>query len=86
LLARLAVDLHAHGKGLGKTLLVDALLRSLAAADAVGVRAILVGALDEDAAAFYKNFGFTPSPVDPSRLMLLMKDLRATLSTFQTSS
>jgi len=79
LLARLAVDRNEHGVGLGKALLVDALTRALAAAEAIGARAILVHAIDDEAAAFYKKFGFEPSPLDPKQLMLLMKDLRATL-------
>lgn len=79
LLARLAVDLGEHGAGLGKLLLMDALSRALAAADAIGARAILVHAIDAEAAAFYRKFDFEPSPLDPKQLMLLMKDLRATL-------
>jgi predicted N-acetyltransferase YhbS len=79
LLARLAVDRNEHGAGLGRTLLVDALSRALTAADAIGARAILVHPIDDEAAAFYKKFGFEPSPLDPKQFMLLMKDLRATL-------
>jgi predicted N-acetyltransferase YhbS len=79
LLARLAVDRSQHGAGLGEKLLVDALSRALTAADAIGARAILVHAIDDEAAAFYEKFGFEPSLLDPKRLMLLMKDLRATL-------
>ncbi|MGA7793641.1 MAG: GNAT family N-acetyltransferase [Candidatus Acidiferrales bacterium] len=79
LLARLAVDRNERGAGLGKALLVDALTRALTATDAIGARAILVHAIDEEAASFYKKFGFEPSPLDPKQLMLLMKDLRATL-------
>lgn len=78
-LARLAVDQTEHGTGLGKVLLIDALSRALAASDAIGARAVLVHALDEDALAFYKKFGFEPSPLEPKQLMLLMKDLRTTL-------
>jgi GNAT superfamily N-acetyltransferase len=79
LLARLAVDRSERGAGIGKTLLADALSRALAASDAIGARAILVHAIDEQAAAFYQKFGFEPSPLDPKQLLLLMKDLRATL-------
>lgn len=79
LLARLAVDRREQGKGPGKALLVDALSRSLAAADVIGARAILVHAIDEQALSFYRRFGFESSPLDPKQLMLLMKDLRATL-------
>jgi GNAT superfamily N-acetyltransferase len=79
LLARLAVDRSEQGSGLGKALLVDALTRSAAAADEIGARAILVHAIDDDAILFYRKFGFEPSPLDSKQLMLLMKDLRATL-------
>jgi GNAT superfamily N-acetyltransferase len=79
LLARLAVDRREQGMGLGKFLLVDALSRALAAADEVGARAILVHAIDKEAAEFYRRFGFEPSPLDPRQLMLLMRDLRAAL-------
>jgi hypothetical protein len=57
--------------------LQDALLRSQQAAETVGVRAVLVQATDTSARSFYLRFGFSPSPVDEMRLMLLMKDLRA---------
>lgn len=79
LLARLAVDLSVQGHGLGAFLLADAMRRSLAAAESIGVRALLVHAKDESARAFYVRFGFVPSPTDPLHLMLLMKDLRASL-------
>jgi len=84
LLARLAVDRSEHGAGLGKILLADAVSRALAAADAIGARAILVHAIDDQAAAFYRKFGFEPSPLDPKQLMLLMKDIRATLKSTGT--
>jgi GNAT superfamily N-acetyltransferase len=79
LLARLAVDRKEQGAGFGKSLLMDALLRALRAADAIGARAILVHAIDDEAASFYRKFGFEPSPLNSKQLMLLMKDLRATL-------
>lgn len=79
LLARLAVDRNEQRRGLGRTLLVDALTRCIEAADTIGARAVLVHALDDDAAAFYRKFGFEASPLKPNQLMLLIKDLRATL-------
>ena len=79
LLARLAVDRREQGKGLGAALLKDALLRAASAADAIGARAVLVHAKDEDAARFYAHFDFEPSPSDPLHMFLLMKDLRALL-------
>jgi GNAT superfamily N-acetyltransferase len=80
-LGRLAVDQSQQDKGLGTTLLQDALLRAANAAETVGVRAVLVQAIDSAARSFYLRFGFSPSPVDEMRLILLMKDLRAFLRT-----
>jgi GNAT superfamily N-acetyltransferase len=79
LLARLAVDETQHGRGLGKALLFDALKRIEEAADIVGVRAVLVHAIDDAARRFYEHFNFDPSPIDPFHLMLLLKDLRKAL-------
>jgi GNAT superfamily N-acetyltransferase len=80
-LGRLAVDRIQQGKGLGATLLQDSLLRVEHAAETVGVRAVMVQAIDTAARSFYLRFGFSASPVDEMRLMLLMKDLRAFLRT-----
>ena len=80
-LGRLAVDRAHQGQGLGTSLLQDALLRAEQAAETVGVRAVLVQAIDASAQSFYLRFGFSASPVDEMRLMLLTKDLRAFLHT-----
>ncbi len=79
LLARLAVDVGEQGKGLGKALLFDALKRIEEAADIVGIRGVLVHAIDDAARRFYEHFNFDPSPVDPFQSMLLLKDLRKAL-------
>ena len=79
LLARLAIDHTEKGSGLGKALLKDALLRAAQAADSISARAVLVHAIDGDAKAFYRHFGFEESPVDETHLMLLMKDIRSLL-------
>ena len=80
LLARLAVDLTWQGRGLGKALVKDALLRTAAAADIAGIRALLIHAKDDEARGWYEALEFEPSPTDPYHLFLLMKDLRAMLS------
>lgn len=76
LMARFAVDHREQGKGLGKALLRDALRRALQGADAIGGRAFLVHAKDEDARAFYEKFGMEPSPTNVFHLFLLFKDIR----------
>ncbi len=79
LLSRLAVDRKEQGSGLGKHLLRDAILRSVAASEIIGVRALFVHALNDTARAFYAHFDFEPSPTDPLHLLLLMKDARAVI-------
>lgn len=77
LLARLAVDESVAGGGIGAWLLRDAMTRTLAAAETIGVRAMIVHAIDEDAAAFYVRHGLEPSPTDPRHMMILIKDIAA---------
>lgn len=79
LLARLAVDVAVGGHGLGVWLLRDAMTRTLAASETIGVRAMLVHALDDDARRFYLRHGLEPSPTDPLHLMILIKDIAAAL-------
>jgi GNAT superfamily N-acetyltransferase len=81
LLARLGVDLTEQGKGLGKALLKDAILRAFQASDIIGSRAVFTQAKDEKAKAFYSRFGFEASPVHEFYLYLLMKDIKQILAT-----
>ncbi|MCX6380271.1 MAG: GNAT family N-acetyltransferase [Armatimonadetes bacterium] len=81
LMARFAVDQSEQGKGYGKALFRDALRRALAGAEAIGGRAFLVHAKDEDAQAFYLKFGMEESPTNPLHLFLLFKDIRQSLET-----
>lgn len=78
LLARLAIDKSEQGQGLGKALLKNALQRSVQASNEIGARAVLVHAIDEEAKAFYKHFGFEDCAVGDLHLMLLIKDIAAT--------
>jgi GNAT superfamily N-acetyltransferase len=80
LLARLAVDKTQKGKGLGKALLKDALIRAIQAADIAGLRAFLIHAKDENAMSFYRKFGFISSPHNELELFRKMSDIRASLS------
>ena len=76
LLGRLATDRRWRGQGIGKSLLRDAMLRTLQAAKIAGIRALAVHAKDEDARRFYEHFDFVPSPTDPMHLFVLLKDVR----------
>ena len=75
LLGRLAVDGSYHGQGFGRALFRDAVLRVRNAAESIGVRAILVQAISEDAKKFYLALGFEPSLTDPMMLLVTLADL-----------
>lgn len=80
LMARFAIDRTEQGRGLGKALLRDALRRVLSGAEAIGGRAFLVHAKDDEARTFYARFGMELSPTDPLHLFLLFKDIRQSLA------
>jgi GNAT superfamily N-acetyltransferase len=77
LLARLAVDVASQGQGVGATLLRDALSRVQVASAQVAVSAVVVHAIDEQAAAFYQRFGFHALASTPRTLMVTLGELRA---------
>jgi GNAT superfamily N-acetyltransferase len=80
ILGRLAVDRNWQGRNLGASLLRDAIVRILQAAEIGGIRAILVDAISEVAKRFYERHGFQVSPVDPMILMITVADARKALS------
>ena len=75
-LGQLAVDRTHQGRGLAAALLKHFLLKAPEIADLTGVRPLLVHAKNDQAANFYRNHGFGPSPVDDLTLMLLVKDIQ----------
>ena len=80
ILGRLAVDRAWQGRNLGRSLLRDAVLRTLQAAKIAGIRAILVHAISEDANRFYQRYGFAVSAVDPLTLMITVAEAEKALS------
>jgi GNAT superfamily N-acetyltransferase len=78
-LGRLAVDQTRHGQGIGRALFRDSALRVMQAAEAIGIRGMLVHAISEEAKAFYVALGLSESPLEPMTLMVTLTDLRATL-------
>lgn len=79
ILGRLAIDQQFQGAGLGHALFRDAVFRILSAADAIGIRGLIVHALSEDAANFYRKLGLDPSPLTPNTLMVTLAELREAL-------
>ena len=68
LLGRLAVDQNYQGRGYGRFLLADALLRAVRSE--IASFAAVVDAKDEAAAAFYRHVGFRPFASRPMSLFL----------------
>lgn len=69
-LGRLAIDTDWQGKGLGRSLLHDAVMRSLRASREVSARLLVVHAISPEAEAFYRRYGFTRLPVETPTLAL----------------
>lgn len=77
LLARLAVDSRAQGRGLGAALFRDAIARAVRASEHLGIACLIIHARDETARAFYVyNADLLESPVDPLHLILPLRGVR----------
>ncbi len=74
LLGQLATDVGWAGRGIGTGLVKHALERCVTAAKLVGGRALMVNAVDQEAAAFWRQRGFVPSKDDP---LLLFRSIAA---------
>ena len=69
-LGRLAIDRAQQGRGLGETLLLDAIRRVVRASTTIAVYAVVVDAKNERAQAFYERYGFRAFAGEPRRLFL----------------
>jgi GNAT superfamily N-acetyltransferase len=79
LLGQLATDKRWAGKGIGSGLLKHALERCVTASGLIGGRALVVNAVDDDAAAFWRRWGFLPSKDDPLTLFRSISDIAASI-------
>ncbi|MBB5806748.1 GNAT superfamily N-acetyltransferase [Saccharothrix ecbatanensis] len=79
LLAKLALDQTLHGRGLGAELLRDAMKTVVFAADVASGRLLMVDAIDDHAAAFYRKHEFRPTAGNPLRLVVKIATLRKAL-------
>ena len=81
IIGRLAVDESFKGQGIGAGLLRDALMRIVGAAEQIGVRAVLVHALDRAAHDFYLKQGFYESPTNEMTMMVTVQEIQEILNT-----
>ncbi len=79
-LGRLAIHKDHQQQGLGTALLQDAMLRTWQTSKQVGISALLVHALSEEAKRFYLSRGFLASPLQAMTLCLPTATLRQALS------
>jgi GNAT superfamily N-acetyltransferase len=77
LIARLAVDRRRQRQGLGSRLLAEALLLAVAASDTAAARLVVVDAIDDQAAAFYRRWGFVDVPENPNLPFRKISDIRS---------
>jgi len=80
LLGQLATDIGWAGRGIGAGLLKHALERCVTAAGLVGGRALMVSAVDDEAAEFWRRRGFLPSKDDPLVLFRSMAAIVASIA------
>lgn len=76
LIGRLAVDVSVHRRGLGEFLLIDAFRRVEYLSTKIGIRAVEVDAINDDAKSFYQKYGFVSLLDDPRHLFLSIKVIR----------
>lgn len=83
LLGQLATDINWAGRGIGTGLLKHALERCVHAASLIGGRALMVNAVDDEAADFWHRRGFLPSRDDPLVLFRSIADITVSLTTLR---
>jgi hypothetical protein len=78
LLGRLAVDIAAQRRGLGKRMLLRSMKQTLSAATVVGIFALVVNAIDDAAKGWYLglDWGFVQLLDDPNHLHISIKTLK----------
>jgi GNAT superfamily N-acetyltransferase len=79
LIARLAVARRYQRRKLGSRLLAEALRLAVAASDTAAARLVVVDAVDDQAATFYRRWGFIDVPENPHRLFRKISDIRNSL-------
>jgi len=81
LLGQLATDTGWTGQGIGTGLVKHALQRCVLASSLIGGRALMVNAVDEEAALFWERRGFLRSKDDHLVLLRSIPDIAASLRT-----
>jgi ribosomal protein S18 acetylase RimI-like enzyme len=79
LIGRFAIDKRYRGQGLGKALMKDAILRIASASTEIGIKGILLHALDDNAKQFYRKCGFRESSIEENLMMVTLRQIAVEL-------
>ena len=80
LIGRFAIDSRYQKQGLGRALMTDGILRIAQASEQIGIKGVLLHAIDDDAKAFYLRCGFRSSEVENNLMMVTLKEIAAELN------
>jgi ribosomal protein S18 acetylase RimI-like enzyme len=80
-LARLAISRDQQRRGLGTIMMVDAMKRTLAVAENIGIIGFFVDAKNQTAREYYGQFGFISLPDKPLELFLPLQSVKAAMET-----
>ena len=87
LLARLAVDSRHQGEGVGRDLMIDAIVNAAAAGQHAAARFVAVDPINQSARAFYARFGFRNLEGDElGRMSMRINDALASFETDDSTS
>lgn len=78
-LARLAVSIDKQRRGLGATMMVEAMKRTLAVAENIGIIGFFVDAKSQAAREYYEQFGFIALSDNPLELFLPLRSIKAAM-------
>lgn len=76
-LGRLAVDLEHQGNDLSLDMIQEVYLKAYKLSELVGIKVVVVNALNEKIVNYYKKFGFVPSKTDPLLLLKSLAEIKA---------
>lgn len=79
-LSNIAVSSACQGAGIGSLLLADCFARAARVADEIGAAFIVLDALSEQAARFYRRHGFTDVPDPAGRMVIGLTQVRRAIA------
>lgn len=85
-LSNIGVTSTHQGAGVGSYLLADAFARAASVADQIGAAFIVLDALSEAAARFYRRHGFIDLPDPAGRMVIAMRHVRLGIETSREPS